>query len=107
MPVILDAVHGMAAARRLEVVLWNIDTDTERAKAFLQQHLARYPNVVLRFDPGGQQFHGLGAPGMPATFIVQAGITRAVFGGYKPGVERDILSALQQVLATQGPPAED
>lgn len=99
-PAFLSAVHSVQGRKPPTIVLWNIDHDTQRARHFVQRFVAEpTPGIVIRFDPGGREFQRLGAPGMPATFVVIGGMTRAVFAGYEPRLQQQVLQVLEAAVA--------
>ncbi|GBD24950.1 Thiol:disulfide interchange protein TlpA [bacterium HR30] len=102
LPGLWEAVKGLPSSQRPNFILWNIDRDPNTAKAFLRQRIPNLGDAVIRFDPEGRQFQRLGAPGMPATFVVMGGIVRAVFVGYQPAGPKRVLQILQ---AAQAKPA--
>lgn len=102
LPGLLEALEGLPSSQRPNFILWNIDRDPNTAKTFLRQRIPNLGDAVIRFDPEGRQFQRLGAPGIPATFVVMGGIVRAVFVGYEPEGPKRVLQILQ---APQAKPA--
>jgi thiol-disulfide isomerase/thioredoxin len=81
---------------RDDVKLVGISIDQSRAAAdqFADTVLAGKELTLLR-DPGGSFMARLGAPGMPALYVVVDGTVRLVESGYSP----EQLEAVKQVLS--------
>ncbi|MCX8072948.1 MAG: TlpA family protein disulfide reductase [Candidatus Binatia bacterium] len=97
-PTLLRSLGSDPDVSKVKIILWNIDSDTARARAFLEERVGDLTKVELRFDPGGEQFLRLAAPGMPVIFIVADGVVRAAFSGYQPGTAAEVMPALKQAL---------
>ena len=103
LPALLHAVKALPDDRRPTLILWNIDRDRDRAKKFLVQLQLDLHETVIRFDPEGREFHRLGAPGMPATFVIVGGAIKAAFGGYQPEIQQKVIRTLNAMQPGEAP----
>jgi thiol-disulfide isomerase/thioredoxin len=81
---------------RLAVIAIGVDHDRATAERFAAERLPS-PALALAHDAGGGLMARLGAPGMPALFVVDCdGVVRRVVAGYST----EELRAVEQEVAT-------
>lgn len=73
---------------KLRLTLVNVDRNRQRADELLKQVLPDTSDITLLFDAGGGVMARLGAPGMPATYVVEHGIVRHIETGFSDALAK-------------------
>lgn len=95
----LDAIARRHAAAGLVVLAVTVDRERARADRFLAEHLPA-PAVTVLYDPEGAALARLGAPGLPAFYLLdRTGVVRLVEGGYEAEKLRAVEAEIAALLA--------
>lgn len=95
----LERLAGRYAARGADVTFFavNIDRDRATGRRFMSEF--DFEHVTAAFDPNMATARLYDPPAMPSTYIIdQRGLVRVVHEGYRPGDERKIREAVDNLL---------
>jgi thiol-disulfide isomerase/thioredoxin len=102
----LDDLAGRFADRGVVVLAVNVDRDRGAADRWLAGRLPER-RLTLVADPSGTLLARMGAPGMPAVYVVdRTGVVRFAASGYAPdrlpAIERAVETSAQDFVSGRG-----
>lgn len=106
----LPALARLAAERRSQgfrALAVSIDRTGAAAEDYLAKNLATERRALeVLFDPGGRAMAQLGAPGLPALYVVDHGTVRLVQGGWQADGEQRLRHLVDVLLQRQPSPPD-
>jgi peroxiredoxin len=93
----LDALRREFPADDFQVVAVNVDSDAQKAKAFLARRPVGFPSAL---DPKGAIPARFGLETMPTSYLIDRdGVVRHVHRGFRPGDEKVLRKRIQALVA--------